>query len=224
MIGIVSDSGTNNNVMGISVLHLTSGTPLANFGVNISMGLHDSANVQRTAFYQQILWNDPATGNYTSLFRMFLASKAATGQCFQIEGSATTQYAYNFGFIQNNANPNYQSMVGGIYQGNVTTEPSGNPSSGLYYYALSGGPKWWTSSGATMALTAAGAFSVTGSITAGTGFGCNGQAAQTAYASGGALAAYVTGAFGLDSDANMSALHALVVKIRAALVANGIMS
>jgi hypothetical protein len=38
------------------------------------------------------------------------------------------------------------------------------------------------------------------------------------------LAAYVTGAFGLDSDAHMSALHALVVKIRAALVANGIMS
>lgn len=55
-------------------------------------------------------------------------------------------------------------------------------------------------------------------------FGCNAAAAQTAYASGGALNAYVTGAFGLDSDANMSALHALVVKIRAALVADGIMS
>jgi hypothetical protein len=38
------------------------------------------------------------------------------------------------------------------------------------------------------------------------------------------LSAYATGAFGLDSGANMSALHALVVKIRAALVANGIMS
>jgi hypothetical protein len=56
------------------------------------------------------------------------------------------------------------------------------------------------------------------------GFGCNAAAAQTAYASGGALAAYATGAFGLDSGANMSAMHALVVKIRAALVANGIMS
>lgn len=31
-------------------------------------------------------------------------------------------------------------------------------------------------------------------------------------------------AFGLDSGANMSALHAMVVAIRAALVANGIMS
>ena len=55
-------------------------------------------------------------------------------------------------------------------------------------------------------------------------FGCNAAAAQTAYASGGALNAYVTGAFGLDSNANMSALHAMVVSIRAALVANGTMS
>jgi hypothetical protein len=55
-------------------------------------------------------------------------------------------------------------------------------------------------------------------------FGCNAASAQTAYASGGALSAYSTGAFGLDSGANMSALHAMVVAIRAALVANGIMS
>jgi hypothetical protein len=56
------------------------------------------------------------------------------------------------------------------------------------------------------------------------GFGCNGVTPQMAYASGGALAAYGAGANGLDSGANMSALHALVVKIRATLVANGIMS
>ena len=65
---------------------------------------------------------------------------------------------------------------------------------------------------------------VTGNLRCSTGFGCNGTIPQTAYASGGALAAYATGAFGLDSDVNMSALHALVVKIRAAMVANGIMS
>lgn len=65
---------------------------------------------------------------------------------------------------------------------------------------------------------------VAGTLTVTGAFGCNGQAAQTAYASGGALAAYGTGAFGLDSDANMSALHALIVAIRAALVADGIMS
>lgn len=56
------------------------------------------------------------------------------------------------------------------------------------------------------------------------GFGCNSKTAQTAYASGGALATYGTGAFGFDSDAHASELHAMVVSIRAALVANGIMS
>lgn len=56
------------------------------------------------------------------------------------------------------------------------------------------------------------------------GFGCNAAAPQTAYASGGELAAYSAGNNGLDSGANMEALHALVVAMRAALVANGIMS
>lgn len=64
----------------------------------------------------------------------------------------------------------------------------------------------------------AGTMTITGA------FGCNTKAAQGAFASGGALNAYGTGAFGLDSGANMSALHGLVVAIRAALVANGIMS
>ncbi len=56
------------------------------------------------------------------------------------------------------------------------------------------------------------------------GFSCNGTNPQTAFASGGALNAYGAGVNGLDSGANMSALHAMVVAIRAALVADGIMS
>lgn len=55
-------------------------------------------------------------------------------------------------------------------------------------------------------------------------FGCNTKGPQTAYASGGALAAYVAGANGLDTGAHMSALVTLVTNIRAALVADGIMS
>ena len=65
---------------------------------------------------------------------------------------------------------------------------------------------------------------IVGDFRCSTGFGCNGTNPQTAYASGGALAGYVTGAFGLDSDAHMASLHELVVKIRAALIADGIMS
>ena len=75
----------------------------------------------------------------------------------------------------------------------------------------------------TLSLSTAGA-TVTGTHTVTGAFGCNTKAAQTAYVSGGALAAYGAGANGLDSGANMSALHALVVNIRAALVADGIMS
>jgi hypothetical protein len=59
-------------------------------------------------------------------------------------------------------------------------------------------------------------------ITASGAFGCNGATAQGAASVGAAPAAYATGVFGLDSSANMQALHALVVAMRAALVANGI--
>jgi len=65
---------------------------------------------------------------------------------------------------------------------------------------------------------------ITGSLRTSTGFGCNGTTPQTAYASGGALAAYGAGANGFDTAAHASALYAMVVSIRAALVANGIMS
>lgn len=61
-------------------------------------------------------------------------------------------------------------------------------------------------------------------VTATGAFGCNSQAAQTAYASGGTLNAYGAGTNGFDTAGNASALHAMVVAIRAALVANGIMS
>lgn len=63
-----------------------------------------------------------------------------------------------------------------------------------------------------------------GDVRFGGKFGCNAAAPQAALASGGALAAYVAGANGLDTGAHMASLHALVVSIRAALVANGIMS
>ena len=44
------------------------------------------------------------------------------------------------------------------------------------------------------------------------------------YVSGGALSAYGAGAKGYDTDAHAAEIHALVVKIRAALVENGIMT
>jgi hypothetical protein len=58
-------------------------------------------------------------------------------------------------------------------------------------------------------------------------FGCNGQSAKTAYASGGELNysnQQTSGAYGFKDQATRMALVDLVIAIRAALVANGIMS
>ncbi len=78
--------------------------------------------------------------------------------------------------------------------------------------------------GDTNAGTLAATLDNTGALTIVGAFGVNGKTAQTAFASGGALAAYATGAFGFDTAAHASALYAMVVAIRAALVADGIMS
>jgi hypothetical protein len=67
------------------------------------------------------------------------------------------------------------------------------------------------------------ALDVTGNIRCSTGFSCNGTNPQTAYASGGAVTPGA-GAYGASSAANFAALATLVTNIRAALVANGILS
>ena len=64
---------------------------------------------------------------------------------------------------------------------------------------------------------------VDGTLTVAGAFGCNTKTAQTAYASGGAVTTNA-GLFGFASDTERSNLSILVSNIRAALVANGIMS
>ena len=61
------------------------------------------------------------------------------------------------------------------------------------------------------------------SLTVTTGFGCNGQTPQTAYASGGAPTVS-SGSAGFATNGDHLAFVQLVTNIRAALVANGIMS
>lgn len=68
------------------------------------------------------------------------------------------------------------------------------------------------------------AVSMPGTLTPAGGFGCNGKAAQTAFASGAALAAYAAGANGLATGAAMAALVAKVQAIDTALINNGITS
>lgn len=113
----------------------------------------------------------------------------------------------------------YTAAVGALQ---VRVQHTASATRHLVFTGSNGGNPTISTSAGDLAITPA----IVGgsSIKALTGFGCNGAAVQTAYASGGALNAYSTGAFGLNSDANMSAMHALVVAMRAALVANGIMS
>ncbi len=69
------------------------------------------------------------------------------------------------------------------------------------------------------------AVTLAGNLKVTTGFACNGIATpQTAAASGGALATYGAGINGFDTEPHAAALYAMVVAIRGALVANGIMS
>lgn len=63
---------------------------------------------------------------------------------------------------------------------------------------------------------------LTGTATVTGAFGCNGATARTSATFGVSLAAYVTGGFGLDSDAHMLALYNKVVAIDTALKNNGI--
>ncbi len=124
--------------------------------------------------------------------------------------SAITSTATN-GFIANNGASTSSKFIdientgGSLYMGVSSSTGTGIMAAGRAYagvLAASQGIQFSANNGTTihMDLQATG-LSVTGALTSSTGFGCNGNAAQTKYASGGTLAGVV-----------------------AALVANGILS
>lgn len=105
----------------------------------------------------------------------------------------------------------------------ISASNIGGGSAGVFATVVIG-----TDPGGAALLRVGGASFLDGVVTAGdttTGkFGSNGKSAQGSAASGGALAGYATGIFGLDSDAHMHALRDLVELIRTTLVADGTMS
>ena len=122
--------------------------------------------------------------------------------------------------VSNNASPTFANLTVGTVNKVAITAPAVNAS-----LVVANGTT--LTGNQDVSNTASPSFAnvtTTNNVTAGTGFGCNSKSAQTAYASGGALGAYADGTHGLDTAANMSNLHALVVKMRTALVNNGIMS
>jgi hypothetical protein len=105
---------------------------------------------------------------------------------------------------------------------NATAETGSNAGSNFAFFAYDDAGSFL---GSAMSITrSTRAVNFPGAVTVTGAFGTNGAAAQTAYASGGALAAYAAGANGLDTGAHMQSMYNLVVAMRAALVANGTMS
>jgi hypothetical protein len=111
----------------------------------------------------------------------------------------------------------------------ATVSVNGAIVTGAYFWSNSNagsaaGMFFGTTGDAQLYRSAAAVLRTTGGLTVGSGFGANGAAPQTAFASGGALTVYGAGANGFVTAGQASALYALVVAMRAALVADGIMS
>lgn len=93
-------------------------------------------------------------------------------------------------------------------------------SDGSYWRIVTGGSE-------RLKITSGGTGTLTGTLAISGAFSCNGAAAQTAYASGGAVSSTAstnTTPYGYTTAAQADGIVTLLNKIRTALVANGIMS
>jgi hypothetical protein len=144
------------------------------------------------------------SGNYNTFLGYYAGFDAVNQKVDAIDSTAIGAHSYT--------DASYQVALGG----STITEVRIRANAAKLVFGAAGDTNLYR--GAADVLKTDDALEVVGA------FGCNAASPQTAYASGGALAAYGAGANGLDSGANMSALHAMVVAMRAALVANGIMS
>lgn len=100
---------------------------------------------------------------------------------------------------------------------------------GVGPYMSSDGSYWRVFTGGLerLKITSGGTGTLTGTLAISGAFSCNGAAAQTAYASGGAVSSTAstnTTPYGYTTAAQADGIVTLLNKIRAALVANGIMS
>lgn len=149
-----------------------------------------------------------------------ITGRAANGTCnapsasqindcllsFTARGFGSSAYTDGVALIQIYANENFTSIAQGTR------------------FQLSLVPNGTTGLINALTIDGSGNMQIPGSFGCTGAFGCNGESPQGPFSSGGALNSYASGANGMDTDANMHALYNLVVAIRAALVANGIMS
>jgi hypothetical protein len=134
------------------------------------------------------------------------AGLANTGLMWDGTNLVFFEDASNKGLINWDAASNYlriATISGGAYDGNVCLQPAGG--------------------NVGIGMTPTYTLDIAGNLRCSTGFGCNSKTPQTAYASGGDITPGA-GAYGADSAVNFAAMVTLVKNMRAALVANGIMS
>lgn len=209
-----------------NILGIDDGTISANFGTdgtNFYLSSNGTAAWRLTTgtLEQARIAHTAAAVNYVNLTGGILSNPVRMSAA----GSDT-----NIGLQISGKGNQGVTLLSGAFSRIITQFNEGSASADRYITITSsngGNPIIATNAGnlaITPTIVAAAAITVGTTLTVTGAFGCNAATAQTAFASGGALNAYGAGANGFDSGANASALHALVVAIRAALVANGIMS
>jgi hypothetical protein len=138
-----------------------------------------------------------------------------------VAGSTITNAYGNY--IENPTGAGAVTNMYGIYIADISK--GGTLNAAIYFAGTSGlarqGLNW--NNDTNLYRSGADILTTDDSLQVALGFGCNSKTPQTAYASGGAVTTSA-GAYGFASDAERSNLTALVTNIRAALVANGIMS
>ena len=239
-----SSAGTITNAYGLnaSINTVASGAFLGSIGTGYGLfsGASIAAGTTVGTYYGLYLQSPAVSGTLTTRWGIYQQDSASPNYLAGHIGQGVTPSAWQSG------KPALETTGGAFWGFSATslfvmnnqyfdgTNFRAVAAGDVGYYALQGANHVWTldvGPGAgvlftpttRMSLSRTG-LAVTGTLTSSGGFGVNGASAQTAYASGGALAAYGAGANGFDTAGHASALYAMVVAIRAALVAIGIMS
>jgi hypothetical protein len=96
-----------------------------------------------------------STGTFTNQYglRVYAQTAATNNWAIKTEGGLVELLAGNISLFASPAS--WQSMVLGMFIGNVTTAPTGNPAAGGFLYSVSGALTWRGSSGTVTTVAAA---------------------------------------------------------------------
>ncbi len=207
-----TDATTNTASTVANFTHVTSGTVANGFGTILQLSGPDDGGTQRAMAQISAKWTTAATATRSSqiLFNVIVSAAQTTALSLN---STSAQFAAGFPLTTSD-----------------TTEASAiGTASVIHVGGVSIAKKTYHGDDLVFSAAADFQFDATTGSKLGTatsqkiGFWNATPIIQPAGATQAAMAAYVTGAFGLDSNANMQALYDLVAAMRTALVNTGIM-